>query len=114
MYKKSTPKNERITVLADKGYQGMDKHYPGADLIIPEKKPKGGNLTDRQKKRNKKISSKRIIVEHPIGRIKQWGIMSGPYDETIEDFHREIIVTTGLANLRMLWNTRKKKPRLDY
>ena len=114
MFRGDTPEKDRIRVLADKGYQGLTKHYPGIILEMPEKKPKGRELTARQKRNNKKISSRRITVEHAIGRIKQWGIMKGPYDGTMERFEEEIMVATGLANFRLLWDAKRKRPRLDY
>lgn len=70
MYNKNTSEQNRIRVLADKGYLGITKHYKGIALEMPEKKKRGGEITALQKKKNKQISSKRIIVEHAIGRIK--------------------------------------------
>ena len=92
----------------------MSKAYPGINLVMPKKKPRGNNLTPREKQRNKKISSKRIAVEHSIGRIKQWGIMKGPYDGTPEEFHDELVMAAGLANFLMLWDKKRKRPSLDY
>lgn len=48
----------------DLGYQGM----PG--WVLPHKKPRGGELTRAQKRENKRISRKRIIVEHAIRTMK--------------------------------------------
>ena len=42
---------------------------------MPFKKPKGKELTDEQKKTNQKISSKRVYVEHAIGRVKVYRIV---------------------------------------
>ena len=114
MYDKDTPKEDRIQVLADKGYQGITKYYKGITVKIPEKKRRTKELTARQKKRNKKISSKRIIVEHAIGRIKQWARMTDPYDGTVEEFREELEIVTGLANFSLLWSKRRKRPSLDY
>ncbi len=78
IYKENAPKESRMTIPADRGYQVMDRHCPGANLIVPERKPKGGELADRQKKTGKKTSRGRMTVEHGMGRIKQWGMMNGP------------------------------------
>ena len=48
----------------DLGYQGM----PG--WVLPHKKPRGGVLTTAQRRENKRISRKRIIVEHTIRTVK--------------------------------------------
>ena len=114
MRKEDTPDEDRIRVLADKGYRGITKHYPGIKPGMPKKKPKGKELTARQKKKNKRISGKRIRVEHAIGRIKQWGMMEGPYDGTTEQFEEDLMAVTGLANLSLLWDKRRKWPRLGF
>ena len=54
MFKENTLKKDRLQVLADKGYQGLEKRYPGINLEMPTKKPPKGELTPQQKKRNKK------------------------------------------------------------
>ena len=74
---------------------------------MPEKKRRGKEMTARQKRRNKRISSKRIAVEHAIGRIKRWARMTDPYDGTIEEFRDELEAVTGLANFSLLWNKEK-------
>jgi len=40
--------------------------------------------------------------------------MAGTYEGTAEEFDREMDVVTGLANLRMLWDARRRKPRLGF
>ena len=48
-----------------------DKAYIGeAQIITPDKKPKNGELTEKQKEQNKNLSSKRIFVEHLIRIVK--------------------------------------------
>ncbi len=70
----------------------------------------------KQKDSKKRISAKRIKVEHAtaIRRIKQWGIMTDMYDGTVKEFHEELVVCTGLANFHLLWDAKKKRPSLDY
>jgi len=36
------------------------------------------------------------------------------YEGTAEEFDREMDVITGLANLRMLWDRRRRKLRLGF
>lgn len=68
---------EGYTVRVDLGYQGFLKDYPKATTHIPIKKPKGGELTEEQKAGNKKLAAERIYVEHSIGGIKRYDILSG-------------------------------------
>jgi hypothetical protein len=61
------------TLWQDTGFLG---HKPkNAEIKMPEKKPKGKELTEEQKKNNKLISSFRIIVEHAICGVKRLRIV---------------------------------------
>ncbi len=51
-----------------------DTGYLGTGHIQPKKKPKGKNLTEEERKRNKEIASKRCVNEHVIGFIKRYRI----------------------------------------
>lgn len=53
-----------------------DSGYQGTDLEVPHKRPRGGTLTHRQKKRNRRLSKRRIVVEHGIGKMKIWRIVA--------------------------------------
>ena len=46
MYQTNTPEDKKFTILGDKGYTGMEKHYPGVNLIVPKKSAKG-ELTEQ-------------------------------------------------------------------
>jgi hypothetical protein len=62
-----------INLWQDTGFIG---HAPqGVIVHMPFKKPKGKDLTEEQKKTNKKISSKRVYVEHAICRVKVYRIV---------------------------------------
>lgn len=60
----------------DLGYYGFEKIYPNVKVFIPEKKPRGGELSQEQKNKNKKMASERIIVEHSIGGMKRFDFLS--------------------------------------
>jgi hypothetical protein len=47
-----------------------DKAYLGEDILTPQKKPKGGELTEAEKTKNRELSAKRIRVEHSVRRVK--------------------------------------------
>lgn len=63
-------------VQLDLGFLGFEKLYKCKKLKMPHKKPRGRELTDEQKEENKKISSERVIVEHSIGGLKRYRILS--------------------------------------
>lgn len=80
-----------VELMGDKGYQGLqsdgrvvrvrwnegdeeDVFLPRVSVRTPTKKPKGGELTQREKDRNRKLSSVRVRVEHCIGWVKNFKI----------------------------------------
>ena len=62
------PEGFEIELLQDTGYQGYA--HKNITIIMPTKKPKGKELTQEQKDKNKEISSKRVLIEHAIGGVK--------------------------------------------
>ena len=107
----STPKEDRIRVWVDRGYQGTGKDLPGATLMIPHKRYKNHRtLTAEQKEYNHLVNSTRVRVEHSIGRLKRYARLADPYDGTISQFNYEFNVITGLVNLHLLWDKIDKGP----
>lgn len=56
-----------------------DTAYQGTGMESPTRKPRGGALTARQKRGNRRISRRRIVVEHGIGKMKIWRIAADRY-----------------------------------
>src|SRR4051794_32789693 len=56
-----------------------DTAYIGTPLETPARKPRGGELTASPKERNRKVSRRRIVAEHAIGKMKIWRIASERY-----------------------------------
>lgn len=46
---------------------GLDKSYALGGIELPHKKPKGNELSGKQKSENQEHSRKRVVVEHSIG-----------------------------------------------
>ena len=74
-----TPGQDRPVLYVDKRYQGISEHYSGADARQPAKRRRNsdrptGGLTQEERARNKEINGIRVVVEHAIGRIKQYRI----------------------------------------
>ena len=58
----------------DLGYQGIQKYFPGVNVVLPHKKPRkkktdsaAPKLTKEQKAYNKKVGGIRVTVENSIG-----------------------------------------------
>ncbi len=96
----------KFEVRLDLGYQGFKDAYKCLKLMIPNKKPKGGELTEEQKAENKDISRERIKVEHSLAGLKRFRILSDRlriHDITMYD---EIIgLCAGLWNLSQIHTT---------
>jgi DDE superfamily endonuclease/Helix-turn-helix of DDE superfamily endonuclease len=56
-----------------------DTAYIGTSLETPARKPRGGELTARQKEANRVVSRRRIVAEHGVGKMKIWRIASERY-----------------------------------
>ena len=66
---------EDLDILVDLGFLGIKKDY-SEKVKIPHKKPKKKSLTNQQKAYNKSLSQIRIKVEHAIGGLKRYRILS--------------------------------------
>ena len=76
-----------------------DTGYQGTDMETPVKKPRGGELTDRQKRGNARISRRRIAVEHAIGKMKIWRIAGERWRNPLRRHTLVIKNVAGLHNL---------------
>jgi hypothetical protein len=80
----------------DLAYQGV----PG--MVVPHKKPKGGELTPEQKEENRALSSVRVHVEHSIRRIKGWHIVREDYRLALGLYPMIASTVVGLVQLNRL------------
>jgi hypothetical protein len=79
----------------DKAYQG------GENITTPQKKPRQGKLTAKQKEENKKLSSHRIFVEHVIKLIKVFRIAQQRFPLNSRTYEQIILTICGLVRLRI-------------
>ena len=87
--------DEDDAFMGDKGYQGIQEdHY----AILPDKKPKGKELSLEQKARNKRISKVRIVVEHTFGKIKNYQVVSQRYRHPKDSHDAVFGIVAGLVN----------------
>ena len=67
---------EAVCCWMDLGFQGMAQAYPHLNVVIADKKPRGGVLTEDQKARNLLKASMRVVVEHAIGGLKRLNVIA--------------------------------------
>lgn len=76
-----------------------DLGYKGTSMELPHKKPPKKELSELQKKENREHSSDRITVEHAIGKMKIWKIMSERYRNPRSSHGLMVKNIAGLSNL---------------
>ncbi|GHV00676.1 hypothetical protein FACS189483_10840 [Spirochaetia bacterium] len=79
VYKDTIGKNisNSIPLDADLGYLGMDQYH--SNSFIPIKSSKNHQLGKREKAYNKRLSRRRVVIEHINAKIKTFRCMSYPY-----------------------------------
>ncbi|MBN3950109.1 MAG: IS5 family transposase [Nostoc sp. NMS7] len=87
---------ELLKVIADKGYQGINKIHQLSET--PIKKPKNKKLTKEQKKYNRELNRLRITVEHVNRRLKIFKILSDKYRNRHRRFGLRSNLIAGLYN----------------
>jgi hypothetical protein len=90
--------DEDEAMMGDSGFQGIQKDHKA---VLPDKKPKGGELTDAQKKRNHRISQKRIVVENTIAQVKTFRVLYHVYRHAREAYNDLFCIVAALVNRRI-------------
>jgi len=63
-------------IRIDLGYLGFDKNYPCGGLSLPVKSSKKRPLSEEDKSNNRLLAGQRIVVEHVIGGMKRYRVLS--------------------------------------
>ena len=103
---------EDLEIYVDLGYKGIDKDFKIKETHIPIRRPRKSTknpnpqLTEAQKEHNKTVSQTRILVEHAIGSMKFFNILTQIYRNRHCDFEDlSVEICAGLHNLRIKLNT---------
>jgi DDE superfamily endonuclease/Helix-turn-helix of DDE superfamily endonuclease len=88
---------DEIPIEVDLGFQGLASEY--INIRIPHKKPRGGELTEKQKLENRALSQSRVVCENAFAGVKRYGAVSQIYRNRIEDFDDHLMLTAAA-----LWN----------
>ncbi len=81
-----------VTRVGDTGYQGTA-------LRTPVKRRRGQKLSRRQRRGNRRLSRRRIAVEHGIGKMKIWRIAAERYRNPVR---RHTLILKNVAGLHNL------------
>src|SRR6478735_2993538 len=97
----------QVENVFDLGYMGVKNDFPTVKSVLPfRKKMKKGELSDEEKKHNRKHSKLRVIVEHTVSRIKKFGIMGTKFRNRLGRYDRTSDIVSGLINFRIMQNNR--------
>ena len=89
--------------LADAGYRGLSRFH--ANSQTPHKKSKHHPLTAERKADNKQLSRERMVVEHALGRLKVFRILSERYRNRRKRFGLRFNLLAALVNHQLQRNT---------
>jgi IS5 family transposase len=87
--------DSRQTFIGDKAYIGE------AAIITPHKKPRKTEISELQKAENKQLSSRRIGVEHLIGKVKIFRVARERFRLARHKYSQIIMAVCGLVRLRL-------------
>lgn len=91
---------DRTRVIAPPGVTRTgDTGYLGTGMDTPTRRPPKGTLTARQKAGNRRVSKRRIVVEHGIGKMKVWRVAAERFRNPLR---RHTLVMKNVAGLHNL------------
>lgn len=98
MFKTTTHVNPKILILADSGYRGIQKVHKNSQYPLRHKEDKARMLDEERHEYNKAISKVRMKIEHVIGRIKRFKIVSERYRNRLKRFGLRFNLICGVIN----------------
>lgn len=100
-----------LVVHEDSGFQGHVQK--GVVIHRPLKKPKGKELTKKQKSENRAKARKRVKVEHSIGYVKIYRIVKDRIRIRKNNARDTVMeLCCGLANFKLHRRKRKRRKQL--
>jgi hypothetical protein len=75
--------------------------------VLPFRKRRKSELSDEEKKYNRKHSKLRTIVEHTLSRVKKFGIMGTKFRNKLRRYDHASDIVSGLVNFRIMMRTNR-------
>ena len=92
----------QVENVLDLGYLGVKNDFPTVKYVLPFRKKRKSELSDEEKRHNRKHSKLRIIVEHTVSRIKKFGIMGIKFRNRLGRYDHASDIVSGLVNFRII------------
>ena len=103
VYKDNHPNIPKdVTSMYDLGFFGVETDYSKQKSSLPIKRKKNQILTKKEEEYNRNHSSRRIVVEHAICRLKKYRIMNDVFRNKLKKYDRISDMITGLVNYRIM------------
>lgn len=93
------PVSPQTDLLADKGYQGLQRLH--ARTTLPHRRPPRGTLTPEQRRHNRALAQRRVVVEQVICCLKVFRVLAGRYRHRRTRFGLRLRLLAGLYNHRL-------------
>lgn len=90
---------EHLRILADAGYQGLTELHENSQT--PFKKSKYRALTEREKRSNRALARKRIVIEHIFRKLKVFRILCERYRNRRKRFALRFNLIAAIYNLEL-------------
>ncbi len=97
----------QVENVFDLGYLGVHNDFPTVKPVLPFRKKRKSELSDEEKRHNRKHSKLRIIVEHTVSRIKKFGIMGTKFRNKLGRYDHASDIVSGLVNFRIMMRTNR-------
>jgi hypothetical protein len=91
-----------VQVNLDRGYEGAEERYPNNKVYKAKRAQRNHPLTLFEKLYNHLINKTRILVEHVIGRVKKFRIVSELFRNQRATHGNFFVAVAGLINFRAL------------
>ena len=95
----------QVENVFDLGFLGVKNDFPTVKYVLPFKKKRKSELSNEEKRHNRKHSKLRIIVEHTVSRIKKFGIMGTKFRNRLGRYDHASDIVSGLVNFRIMMRT---------
>jgi hypothetical protein len=103
VYKDNHPNIPKdVTSMYDLGFFGVETDYSKQKSSLPIKSKKNQILTKKEEEYNRNHSSRRIVVEHAICRLKKYRIMNDVFRNRLRKYDRISDMIAGLVNYRIM------------
>lgn len=90
-----------IPIHVDLGFQGLQNEF--VNIKIPDKKPRGKELSEEHKQSNREKSSVRVKCEHTISGIKRYNAATALYRNRIDNLDDHFMLSAaGLWNFYLI------------